>query len=168
MVNEIHKWFEYIQQPRTELGNQSICPFAKSATITNEYTIESCSLDTIHVHVAAANIIDNKVCIFYLPNYLEYSIEALEQKTKYLNEQYLSLNKVVLDSDPRTPFSLNSVITTFPDCYIWIVQSLDDLNLKADKLMKSTTYYDYWTIDQLDEVVTWRYNYNRNDTGELN
>jgi hypothetical protein len=83
-----------------------------------------------------------------------------------LNEQYVLLNKVVLDSDPRTPFSLNGVITSFPDCYIWIVQPLDDLNSKADKLMKSTTYYDYWTQEQLDEVVTWRYNYKGHETGE--
>lgn len=163
MVNEIHKWFEYIQQPRIELGNQSICPFAKSATKTNEYTIESCSLDTIHVQVLTANIIDNKVCIFYLLNYLDYTTEALEQTTKALNTHYMPMNKVVLDSDPRTPFELNLVITTFPNCYIWIVQSLSDLNVKANKLMKSTTYYDYWSSSQLDEVVTWRYNYNRND-----
>ena len=166
MVNEIHKWFEYIQQPRIELGKQSICPFAKPVTDTNQYTIDECGLDTIIVQVASANTIDNKVCIFYLLNYLDYTIEALEQKTKYLNEQYVPLNKVVLDSDPRMPFSLNGVITSFPDCYIWIVQPLDDLNSKADKLMKSTTYYDYWTQEQLDEVVTWRYNYKGHETGE--
>lgn len=166
MVNEIHKWFEYIQQPRIELGKQSICPFAKTVTDTNQYSIDECGLDTIIVQVANANTIDNKVCIFYLPNYLDYTIEALEQKTKYLNEQYVPLNKVVLDSDPRTPFNLNGIVTNFPDCYIWIVQPLDDLNLKSDKLMNSTTYYDQWSQEQLDEVVTWRYNYNRHETGE--
>ncbi len=165
MVNEIHKWFKYIQVPKIELGNQSICPYAKTAT--NQFTVEACELNTINVQIDHCNIIDNKVCIFYLLNYLEYTVEALEHMTKYLNEQYMSLNKVVLDSDPRTPFSLNGVVTNFPDCYIWIVQDLNDLTSKSDKLFKSTSYYDYWSQEQLNDVVTWRTNiYNGNEIRE--
>jgi len=165
MVSEIEEWIKYIQMPRTELGNYSVCPYARTAQ--NKYTVTECTLDQIEKLVSICNIVDNKLCIFYLPNYEEYTIEALEQKTLYLNEQYLHLNKVVLDSDPRNPFSLNGVVTTFPNCYLWIVQPLDDLTEKSDKLKVSTNYYDYWTQEQLNEVVTWRTNiYNRNETGK--
>jgi hypothetical protein len=164
MVSKLKEWIKYIQVPRSELGNYSVCPYA--STVSNQLTIEACELNTINSQINQCNIIDNKVCIFYLLNYLEYSIEALEQMTKYLNEQYMSFNKVVLDSDPRTPFSLNGVVTNFPDCYIWIVQDLNDLTNKSNKLFKST-YYDYWSQEQLNDVVTWRTNiYNGNEIRE--
>ena len=72
-----------------------------------------------------------------------------------LNRNFIHNNKVVLDSDPRNPFAINGITTTFPDCYIWIVQDLADLTSKSNGL-KFTDYYSYWTKEQLDEVVSWR------------
>ena len=66
MVSQIEDWIKYIQIPRSELGNYSICPFAKTAQ--NKYTITECTLDTIHVLISECNIVDNKLCIFYLSN----------------------------------------------------------------------------------------------------
>ena len=102
----------------------------------------------------------NKVSSLYINENFVYLLEDLTINLAYKlggfsDKKYLQEDKVVLDNDPRNPFSLNGVITTFPDCYLWIVQSLSDLNEKSETL-KGTDYYNYWTQKQLDEVVTWR------------
>ena len=50
---------------------------------------------------------------------------------------------------------VNGVTTSYEYGYLWIVQSLNDLNKKSLMLQK-TNYYNYWSKKQLDEVVTWR------------
>ena len=155
MISKLKEWFNYLIIPRPELSNMPICPFAKAAVANQEYTVEETNLDDIAFQISNANVQVYKVCIFYLTNYELYEVEALEAKTKMLNRNFKHNNKVVLDSDPRNPFVISEVTTTFPDCYIWIVQDLADLTSKSNSL-KFTDYYSYWTKEQLDEVVSWR------------
>jgi hypothetical protein len=155
MIENLKKWFDHLIIPREELSNMPICPFARAAINAKEYFIEETGLDTIAFQTSNANIQVYKVCIFYLPDYENYEIEALEVKTRLLNHTFSQTNKVILDNDPRNPFVINGIITTFPDCYLWIVQDLADLTSKSNSL-KFTDYYKYWTQKQIDEVVTWR------------
>lgn len=155
MINKLKEWFDHLTIPRPELSSMPICPFAKGAVANQQYTVEETNLDDIAFQISNANVQVYKVCIFYLPNYEDYEVEALETNTRILNRTFMPGNKVVLDSDPRNPFVINGVTTTFPDCYIWIVQDLADLTSKSNSL-KFTDYYSYWTKEQLDEVVLWR------------
>lgn len=132
-----------------------ICPFAKAAIANKQYIIEQCSVENIDQKVNDCDIQKYKVCIFYLPTYEQYTVEELEQKTKLLSEKYYTEDKVMLDNDPRNPFLIQGVKTTFDQCYLWIVQSLEDLTQKSN-ILKTTDYYKYWTKEQIDEVVTWR------------
>lgn len=155
MESNIIKWFEHIQQPQEELGGLSVCPFAKMAILTKQYSITRSSIDCIKRDVETCDVVKYKVCIFTIPDYLEYTESELAALTKGLNNEFKHLDKVVLDNDPRTPFILNGVTTTFEHCYLWIVQSLSDLTEKHE-MLKKTKYYSYWTQDQINEVVTWR------------
>jgi hypothetical protein len=155
MINKLKEWFDHLTIPRPELSNMPICPFAKGAVANQQYTVEETNLNDIAFQISNANVQVYKVCIFYLPNYEDYEVEALETNTRILNRTFMPGNKVVLDSDPRNPFVINGVTTTFPGCYIWIVQDLADLTSKSNSL-KFTDYYSYWTKEQLDEVVLWR------------
>tara|TARA_R110000868_G_scaffold230968_1_gene484265 strand:- start:92 stop:574 length:483 start_codon:yes stop_codon:yes gene_type:complete len=155
MVVNLNKWFNHLTTPKQELNNKPICPFARAAISSKQITIQETNLDSIENQVSNADIATYKVCIYYLPTYKNYDIETLEIKTKRLNEIFIPDNKVVLDNDPRNPFTINGVTTTFPDWYLWIVQDLADLTSKSNSL-KLTDYYSYWTKQQLDEVVTWR------------
>jgi hypothetical protein len=155
MIDQLHRWFEHIQVPRPELGNLAICPFAKKAVVMKQYTVNDCTLDSISEHINNCNVVEYKVCIFYLPNYTEYRVEDLESKTKELNAQFVQQDKVILDNDPRNALVIEGITTTFPECYLWIVQSLSDLTSKTN-ILSNTNYYSYWTKQQLDEVVNWR------------
>ena len=154
-ISSIHDWFNHIQTPKDQLGGMPICPFARAAIANNEYDIQQCSLDDIDQKVAECDINQYKVHIFYLPTYEQYTVHQLEQITKQLTTKYRNDDKVVLDNDPRNPFVIQGVTTTFDKCYLWIVQSLDDLTQKSN-ILKTTNYYSYWTKDQIDQVVTWR------------
>ena len=155
MIDKISEWFEYIQTPRSELGGMPICPFAKAAIANNQYTIAQCTVDSINQQVQQCDISDNLVHIMYLPTYEQYTPQQLYQITYDLNQQYLQQNKVVLGNEPRVTFKLQGVRTTFPHCFLWIVQSLSDLTQKSN-MLNNTKYYSYWTKEQIDEVVTWR------------
>jgi hypothetical protein len=155
MVDKISQWFEHIQTPREQLGNMPICPFAKAAIANNQYTIAQCTIDSIDHQVQQCDISTNLVHILYLPTYEQYTTQQLDQITNKLNQQHIKDNKVVLENEPRITFELQGIRTTFPHCFLWIVQSLSDLTQKSD-MLKNTNYYSYWTKEQIDEVVTWR------------
>lgn len=154
-ISSIYDWFNHIQTPRQQLGGMPICPFAKAAIVNKQFIIQQCSLEDIDQKVLNCDIQKYKVCIYYLPTYEQYSIQSLEQITQQLTDKYWKDDKIVLDNDPRNPFIIQGVTTTFEQCYLWIVQSLEDLTQKSN-ILKATEYYNYWTKSQIDEVVTWR------------
>jgi hypothetical protein len=154
-ISSISDWFNHIQTPKEELGGMPICPFAKAAIISKQVTIEQCSVENIEQKVADCDVEKYKVCIYYLPTYEQYTVHELEEITQQLRSKYSKDDKAVLDNDPRSPFIIQGVTTTFEQCYLWLVQSLTDLTEKSD-ILKRTGYYNYWTKSQIDEVVTWR------------
>ena len=155
MEDQIHQWFSHIQQPREQLGGHSICPYARQAILKTQYNIQTTELQYIRRDVEVCDVQKYKVCIFPLKDYQQHTTQELEALTKGLNEEFMKYDKVILDNDPRNPFTLSGVTTTFEHCYLWIVQSLSDLTQKHLAL-KQTTYYSNWTQEQIDEVITWR------------
>jgi hypothetical protein len=154
-ISNISDWFIHIQTPKEELGGIPICPFVKAAIANKQVTIERCSVEDIDQKVTNCDIEKYKVCIYYLPTYEQYTIHELVEITQQLRSKYSKDDKVVLDNDPRSPFIIQGVTTTFEQCYLWVVQSLEDLTQKSN-MLKATEYYNYWTKSQIDEVVTWR------------
>ena len=155
MVSKITQWFEHIQIPRSQLGTMPICPYARAAIANSQYTIAQCTIDTIGSQIQQCDLSTNLVHILYLPTYEQYTTQQLSELTLKLNQQYRKDDKVVLENEPRQTFELQGIRTTFPHCFLWIVQSLSDLTQKSD-MLKNTDYYSYWTKEQIDEVVTWR------------
>lgn len=139
MESDIIKWFEHIQQPREELGGLSICPFARAAILAKQYSITKSSIEYIKRDIEVCDTVKYKVCIFTLPDYNLYSEAQLTALTKGLNDEFKYLDKVVLDNDPRAPFVINGVTTSFEHCYLWVVQSLSDLTEKHEILKKPNT-----------------------------
>ncbi len=80
-------------------------------------------------------------------NRTNFTVEELEQKIKELNFMFKAQDKVILDNDPRNPFTVNGHQTTFNGCYLYVVQSLSDLTQASNRL-KMGDYYSYWTQAQ--------------------
>jgi hypothetical protein len=155
MTKQLNDWLAFIQLPRPELGGFAICPYAKQAILQKSYDVINVDIDSIHGVLEDIEFTKNDVVILIFDDYESYDIEYLIDYTKQLNEQYKSKDIVVLDNDPRDLMIVNGVTTSYEHGYLWIVQSLNDLNKKSSMLQK-TNYYSYWSKKQLDEVVTWR------------
>ena len=155
MTKQLNDWLAFIQLPRPELGGFAICPYAKQAILQKSYDVINVDIDSIHGVLEDIEFTKNDVVILIFDDYESYDIEYLIDYTKQLNEKYKSNDIVVLDNDPRDLMIVNGVTTSYEYGYLWIVQSLNDLNKKSSMLQK-TNYYSYWSKKQLDEVVTWR------------
>ena len=155
MLEQLQEWMNYIQQPG-KLGNNPICPYAARAVKQKRVDIIALTnLEDLEMLIDEVDTSKFDVSIFYFEQYLDYSIQELENKVKYLNSIFKAQDKVVLDNDPRNPFVVNGHQTTFDGCYLYVVQSLSDLT-QASYRLKMGDYYSYWTQNQYDEVVGWR------------
>ncbi len=155
MIQQIREWVDFIQKPRKELGNSSICPYARLAAKDNSYEILDVSLARVEEALEKVDLSRFLVTILILKDYTRYDEDYLLEITKQLNKTFNSEDLVILENDPRSPMIINGVTTTYEHCFLWLVQSLSDLNKKSYDLEK-TSYYSHWTQKQLDEVVTWR------------
>lgn len=157
MELQLSKWFDHIQTPNS-IGKYPICPFAAAAIKNNKVSIQGIDdVSNIETLIESIDILEYDVTILYLLEYEKYTIEELRSIIILLNSKFNSVDKVILENEPRTPFFVNGVQTTFDDCYLILIQSLSKLNKHAE-ILKGTDYYSYWTKNQIDEVITWRYN----------
>lgn len=143
-------------EARKELSGLPICPYARQAYLANTYDIQPTNYNSIDNDISNCDLSRHQVVVYYYEDYTEYRVDELVERTKQLNQEYNKKDIVVLDNDPREPLVLNGIQTTFDGCYLWIIQPMEDLNNKAKQLYK-TKYYNHWTQEQLDEVVTWRF-----------
>jgi hypothetical protein len=155
MTKQLNDWMAFIQLPRPELGGFAICPYAKQAILQKSYDVINVDINSIYNVLEDVDFTKNDIIILNFDDYESYDIEYLIDYTKQLNEKYKSEDIVVLDNDPRDLMIVNGVTTSYEHGYLWIVQSLSDLNKKSSTLQK-TNYYNYWSQKQLDDVVTWR------------
>jgi hypothetical protein len=155
MISKLNEWMLAIQIPREELGGLPICPYARQAIAQKLYDIRYTNVCDIDDALSTVDIQTYAVTLIVVEDYISYTVDYLEKYTITLNETYRSKDFIILDNDPRSPMMVNGVITTFEHNYLWVVQSLSDLNQKSLDLQK-TDYYSYWTKQQLDDVVTWR------------
>jgi len=151
----IEDWILSLTHTQESLSNMPVCPYAKQAYLNKRYSILDTEFDTINLDIQQSDLTKYQVIIFKFKDYQSYDIEFLKQKTNKLNEQFNKKDIIILDNDPRDPFIINGIKTTYDDCYLWLIQSLSDLNNKSKELEK-TNYYNHWTKEQLDEVVNWR------------
>jgi len=151
----IEDWIFSLTHNQESLSNLPICPYAKQAYINKRYHIVDTDYDMIDLDIKQSDLTKYQVIIFKLKDYNSYAVEFLKQKTTKLNEQFNKHDIIILDNDPREPFLINGVKTTYDEYYLWLIQSLSDLNIKSKELEK-TNYYKHWSKDQLDDVVNWR------------
>lgn len=151
----IEDWILGLTHNQESLSNLPICPYAKKAYINKRYQIVDTDYNTIDLNIEHVDLTKYQVIIFKLADYQSYDIEYLKEKTSKLNEKFNKDDIIILDNDPRDPFIINGIKTTYNECYLWLIQSLSDLNDKSKEL-KKTNYYSHWTKEQLDEVVNWR------------
>jgi len=157
MKNEIIKWMkEFVEQPNPKLGNWAPCPYARAARINGKIKIiegDDPFIDLANLH--AIEDWTHEVYVFWYPTDT-YSPDTFSEMSKQLNKLYMPENIVILEDHPGLVEKVNGVQMNFGKASLLVVQRLDELNAAADKL-RSKGYYDHWSQEEIDEVVTWRY-----------
>ena len=138
--NDITDWITRISQPIDDLGNMSVCPFAKNA----DYGL---------VDTDGSDIVpppwDFELIIYKLPN--EYTREELNAIAYEYNRMYPSLVFLPDHKDHNT--FINNVQTNNGKYNLILCQWRDTLEIARAKL-KKTNYYTYWAEDYLKEILS--------------
>lgn len=153
----ILKWMEeFVEQPHPSLGNWPPCPYARQARLSNNILIKA-GTDPYHDGQALALTYDwtKEVVVFWYDHH-KNPVEEFIAKVQKLNKEIMPMNVVALEDHPAAEEYVAGVKMNFGTCALLVVQKLDKLNAAADQL-RAKGYYDHWSEESLDEVVTWRY-----------
>ena len=152
------KWMEeFVETPHPALGNWAPCPYARAARINNK--IEICFAETTELLSAVTEklpLLETQDVVVICFDHTKITTVDLQQWVEATNQQLLPTNYVILEDHPDSMEIVNGVCMNFGHCGLLVVQKLDKLNLAADRL-KAKDYYNHWSQQELDSVVSWRY-----------
>ena len=141
--------------PHEQLAGLSKCPFARNAYLDNKVRFTSVEGDALVVIMSVADAWDDsaEVEVFILPDHL--SPDSLWSLMDALNQEYLPRDLVFLDDHVQAPETQLGLSFNNGRYNLLMMQRLSKLDMASRKL-KMLGYYQNWTKDYLDQVVSWR------------
>jgi len=148
------KWMEdFVEQPHPSLGGWPPCPYARRARLSNNILIKEGTTP----YEDSISLIEydwsREAVVFWY-----HDIDPIEfvRQVELANKELLLKNIVVLEDHPDTEEVISKVKMNFGFCPIVVAQQLDKLNAAADQL-HDKGYYNTWSQEDIDKIVTWRY-----------
>lgn len=147
---------EFVEQPHPSLGNWPPCPYARQARLSNNIVIRQ-GIEPYQdgIDLSTTYEWDKEVVIFWY-DHTQHPAEEFINNVQKLNKELMPMNIVALEDHPNADEYVAGVKMNFGICALLVVQKLSALNNAADQL-RSKGYYNNWSKESLDEVVTWRY-----------
>lgn len=159
LKEDISKWIiEWVSVHNEQLGHVP-CPFAKQALLNNKISYatirDTTSLESL-IKLYAANGLPSEVFIIGMSKDF-ISAENLSSLTKYVNKHILMpANLVALEDHPDDAEVINGVRMNQGTWALLLIQSIDKIN-QASEILKKQGYYDNWSQESYDDVVSWRF-----------
>jgi hypothetical protein len=151
---KLREWLvDFVEKPNPLLNNWPPCPYARQARLTNKIHIVFDSPLEIAHYVTFLDDYDVVVLCF---DPADYSASQIELFTKHINSILMWKDYVVLEDHTDAKESINGISMNFGECGLMVLQRLSKLNAAADQL-REKGYYDAWSKESLDDVVSWRY-----------
>ena len=150
---------DFVEKPSPLLNGWAPCPYARQARVNNKFEI----VFSPHTHLFATveqvlHKLEDKDVIVICFDHTKIPAVDLENMVKVYNEKVLlNRNYVVLEDHPDDEELLNGVKMNFGHCGLLLLSKLTVLNEASDQL-RAKGYYDHWPKENIDNVVTWRYN----------
>jgi hypothetical protein len=154
---EIEHWIEsFVEVPHPALGGWAPCPYARKARLDRDFTVRigvNPYFDLLNV--ARDGLGSKSVLILaYDPNEFFYS--QFTSDIKAANEEALLQNNLLaLEDHPSDPEIVNGISMNQGTYALALVQSLSDLNEKA-QLVAKKGFYDTWPEDYLQALFKHR------------
>jgi len=147
----------FVAKPNEAFNNLPVCPYALQALQENKVKFEFVEFG---LHEKLVSYIDkwdddyDTVVIFVHETYLAKVFpRIIESANKYVMPHDL----VILEDHPDIPEVINKVKVNFGEATVVFVQRLSKINKASQHLKENTKYYDNWSQENLDDVVTWRF-----------
>jgi hypothetical protein len=159
LKNDIKDWvLNWVSVYNEQLG-QIPCPFAKQALLTNKIDYATADdLDSVKslCQLFAAGGIKNELFIIGMRKE-SVTPENLSTFIKHVNNTVLMpANFVALEDHPDDEEIINGVKMNQGKWVLILMQSLDKIN-QASLILQKQGYYDNWTVEDFDDVVSWRF-----------
>ena len=158
IVKNLTKWMtEFIEVPNPKLGDWAPCPFARQARVNNNISIKFAEVSGLTYAVReSVELLTSKEVVVICFNHNNINPVELQEYVEGMNKTLMAENYVILEDHPWTPEYINGVCMNFGHCGLLVIQKLDKLN-NASYQLREKGYYNSWTKEDLDSVVSWRY-----------
>ena len=99
---------------------------------------------------------DTKDVVIICFDHNQIAADLVEILVGDLNRKLMPTDYVILEDHPDSIELLNGVPMNFGKCGLLLLQKLSKLTTASDQL-KQKGYYDSWSAESLDYVVSWRH-----------
>jgi hypothetical protein len=157
VTHNIERWMEtFVETPHPALGGWAPCPYARKARLDHDYTIRvgvNPYFDLLNV--AKDGLGGRSVVILaYDPD--EFFYAQFSNDIRAANQEVLLQNNLLaLEDHPGDPEIVNGVVMNQGTYALALVQSLSDLNEKA-QLVAKKGFYDTWPEEYLEVLFQHR------------
>ena len=158
VINDVKTWIDdFVTKPNPLLNDFPPCPYARKAMLEQKVDIR------VHVEGSVSYAIADTlqtwsdkldlVMLVFDPTY--YTADMFSEVVEKANAT-IDKNFVLLDDHPDNEENINSVKMNNGKYAIVFVQKTDKLREGHEYLLNHTDYYDVWSQENLDDIVTWR------------
>jgi len=142
---DIEQWIvDFVEVPHLALGGWAPCPYARKARLDRDFDVRL-GLAPMHdlIKISKTGLGGKSVVIFvYDPEVHTY--EDFSSALNEANRQFLLPNNLLaLEDHPADPEVVNGVVMNQGTYALALVQSLSDLNAKAELVAKKGFYKDW-------------------------
>ena len=155
---KLFAWLQdFVEKPNPALNGWPPCPYARQARISNNLSIVFADSDQLKPTVdSILPLLADKDVVVVCFDHTNVDPASLASEVVTWNNELMPRNYVILEDHPDTPEVLNGLTMNFGFCGLLVVSELNKLNDAADQL-RAKGYYDTWPQENIDNVVTWRY-----------
>jgi hypothetical protein len=152
----IERWIaNFVEVPHPALGGWAPCPYARKARLDRDFEVRLGTDPYVDLLEISKTGLSKSVVIFaYDPAYWEYRHFAESLKAANI-VHLLDNNLLALEDHPADPEIVNGVSMNQGTYALALVQSLSDLNEKA-QLVAKKGFYDTWPEEYLTALFTHR------------
>jgi hypothetical protein len=154
---DIESWIQnFVEVPHPALGGWAPCPYARKARLDRDFEVRL-GLAPIHDLIKIAkNGLGGKSVVIIVYDPTAHGYEDFSSALNTANKEFLLPNNLlVLEDHPADPEIVNGVNMNQGTYALALVQSLSDLNEKAE-LIARKGFYDTWPKEYLTALFKHR------------
>jgi hypothetical protein len=149
--HKIEHWIEtFVEVPHPALGGWAPCPYARKARIDRDFEVRL-GLAVIHDLIKISKHgLGGKSVVIVAYDINQYDYSTFSRDLNIANKEFLLPNNLLaLEDHPNDPEIVNGVVMNQGTYALALVQSLSDLDDKA-QLIARKGFYDTWPKEYLE------------------